>query len=640
MASDKKYVWVPMGTFTPIALPKSTWSAPGFLEKIKEEAAKWKAGDSFADAEGTYTATAGEAAKGSTTETTSAEFEKEKAAWSISETDDTEAKTVWEDKQRLSDANDPYKPRAPEVAEGSATDTLFVDPGEDLYDPATGEAAKGSKTETVFEDAAEGKNKNKVADVLKDTNPDDDFKLTDDATESNFSVKPPQEETAPKAVTEWDDEEEEEATEGSLSLGNDFVPPEKTERTDIKPPDEVAPNYSFSGFSTAPKTAAAAERGSTSSSTTVMKILFPGPVYPDVTYNFIVLLGTAPFGDFKEVSDFGYEVDPYKYKEGGRNTSQRMLAFDEPGKYKTLKLKWGTVRWNALYDWMNVVQVGGQFRRSVTLMQLSRNGNSISRVVILSDAWPVSWTGTPMDSHSNEVGLEELELAYEKMAIALPAALTSSNALVAAGAAASVAGQAATALLSLATGLHPKAGLGKFASFLPEVSFSINPESLELSRSTEIKEDGFGDSSPAMLFDGGKFDDLSFSVLLDESEFLTLGGSALSPAGAAGALAQLSPIPIPAFRDASILTVYDKILALMKPKLDTANAAVRPCLVKFTWGDLVFVGAIESADLDIKLWDQNGKPRRGTVKVKMKGRYKWDGTSEAAFFPSVDATAS
>jgi hypothetical protein len=175
------------------------------------------------------------------------------------------------------------------------------------------------------------------------------------------------------------------------------------------------------------------------------------------------------------------------------------------------------------------------------------------------------------------------------------------------------------------------------------VLFSINPESLSLKRSNDLKEDGYGDASPAMLFDGGKFDELEFSVLLDESEYRSVGASALSALGAvtglAGLTTQLMSAAVIAGTNAkSILTTYNSITDLMAPKLDTADAMVRPCIVKFTWGDMVFVGAIESADLDVKLWDQNGIPRRGIVKVSMKGRYNWSGTSEDAFFPSVDAS--
>ncbi len=147
--------------------------------------------------------------------------------------------------------------------------------------------------------------------------------------------------------------------------------------------------------------------------TSVMKAAFPNAVVPEVSYNFLVLMGLLPFGDFKSVEEVSYSIEPYTYNEGGRNSGAVLRSFKEPGKRGRMKLKWGTVLWSSLYDWMDDVKVGHSFRREMFIVQLNRSGGAPTRIMQFHNCFPVSWSGAPLDTGSSEWSMEELEVEYD-----------------------------------------------------------------------------------------------------------------------------------------------------------------------------------------------------------------------------------
>ncbi len=145
-----------------------------------------------------------------------------------------------------------------------------------------------------------------------------------------------------------------------------------------------------------------------------LQSVLPGTDEPDVSYNFIVLIGIRPFGDFRSVTGAGISLAPQNIVEGGRNHSPHILPYGsgQVMKWGEVTLRWGTPVWNTLYSWADAVRVGKFFRRDVFVVQLKRNGWP-TRLMRFAGAWPIRWKASPLDTASSEWALSELTLVYE-----------------------------------------------------------------------------------------------------------------------------------------------------------------------------------------------------------------------------------
>jgi phage tail-like protein len=152
----------------------------------------------------------------------------------------------------------------------------------------------------------------------------------------------------------------------------------------------------------------------------------PGPLQAlfsrdaDVTFNFSVLVGGIPLGDFYSVEGFGRSFEVVSYKELGKNDAPRELIGQ--GNFNHVTLKWGMMNRSSLWDWIQEVKVGGKFRRDVLILQMTR-GKIPVRTYNLRSAWPVRWTGANLNAGASETAVEQLELSFVKLetnAIPLP----------------------------------------------------------------------------------------------------------------------------------------------------------------------------------------------------------------------------
>jgi len=134
-----------------------------------------------------------------------------------------------------------------------------------------------------------------------------------------------------------------------------------------------------------------------------------------ISYMFHCMVGLDPLGDFSAIEGLQYEVEPYEYKELGRNHSPVMLPFDGPGKPGELTLRWGMIIRSKLFNWMNKVQVGGDFRKNVYIFQLSQQKLPF-RVYHLTGAWPKHWeTSNFSTEQAAEMTTEQLTLVYDQI---------------------------------------------------------------------------------------------------------------------------------------------------------------------------------------------------------------------------------
>jgi phage tail-like protein len=154
--------------------------------------------------------------------------------------------------------------------------------------------------------------------------------------------------------------------------------------------------------------------------------MLPGPLAAlfsrdvDITFNFTVLVGGIPLGDFYAVETFQRGIEVHTYNELGKNDAPHELI--GKGNLGHVVLKWGLMNRSSLWDWLQEVEVQGDFRRDVLIIQMNR-GKIPIRTYNLRGAWPVRWTGANLDANSSTNAVEELELSYRKLevnAIPLP----------------------------------------------------------------------------------------------------------------------------------------------------------------------------------------------------------------------------
>ena len=117
-------------------------------------------------------------------------------------------------------------------------------------------------------------------------------------------------------------------------------------------------------------------------------------------------------GGFSDCSGFGATTDPIEYREGGDTRTVRKL----PGltKYPNITLKWGLTDSRELYDWYRDVVNGKIVRKSGSIVLIDLEGNDKVRWNFF-DAWPTKWDGPDFTAKGNDVAIETLELAVEKV---------------------------------------------------------------------------------------------------------------------------------------------------------------------------------------------------------------------------------
>jgi len=135
-------------------------------------------------------------------------------------------------------------------------------------------------------------------------------------------------------------------------------------------------------------------------------------VDPYRNFSFLVEIDGITQAGFSDASGFGASTDPIEYREGGETKTVRKL----PGitKYTNITLKWGLTDSRELYDWYRDVVNGKIDRKSGSIILLDLEGNEKVRWNFF-DAWPTKWDGPDFTAKGNDVAIETLELAHERV---------------------------------------------------------------------------------------------------------------------------------------------------------------------------------------------------------------------------------
>ena len=142
---------------------------------------------------------------------------------------------------------------------------------------------------------------------------------------------------------------------------------------------------------------------------------------PYSNFNFIVEVGGQQVAAFSEVSGLDSETTPIEYREGADATNaMRQLPGIE--KYTNVQLKRGIAGDLALWDWRKDARDGGSAfsaRTNVVIKLLNETHDEGAPAMTwtLTNAWPTKITGPTLTAKGNEIAIEQLDLAHERLEI-------------------------------------------------------------------------------------------------------------------------------------------------------------------------------------------------------------------------------
>jgi phage tail-like protein len=134
---------------------------------------------------------------------------------------------------------------------------------------------------------------------------------------------------------------------------------------------------------------------------------------PFKNYSFLVEIDGIASSEFKSVSGLAAEAEVIEYREGSDPiSSSRKL----PGRvrYPNVRLSRGLTTSRDLWDWWETVVNGTVERRNVAITLLDDSRTPVLRW-LLRDAWVAKFEAPELDASANEVAIETLELAHERL---------------------------------------------------------------------------------------------------------------------------------------------------------------------------------------------------------------------------------
>lgn len=130
-------------------------------------------------------------------------------------------------------------------------------------------------------------------------------------------------------------------------------------------------------------------------------------------YNFLLRIDQAEI-KFTECTGLGMRIEPIRYRESGQHSIVRALP--GPVAYSEVILRYGVSDSLELWNWLKAIAEGNIQRRNVTIVQLANDVATQKINWNLFDAWPCQWSGVPFDALGREAAIEEVRLAFDRLA--------------------------------------------------------------------------------------------------------------------------------------------------------------------------------------------------------------------------------
>jgi phage tail-like protein len=134
---------------------------------------------------------------------------------------------------------------------------------------------------------------------------------------------------------------------------------------------------------------------------------------PFKNYSFLVEIDGIASSAFKSVSGLAAEAEVIEYREGSDPVSSSRKL---PGRvrYPNVRLSRGLTTSRDLWDWWRTVVDGTVERRNVAITLLDDSRTPVLRW-LLREAWVAKFEGPEFDASKNEVAIETIELAHERL---------------------------------------------------------------------------------------------------------------------------------------------------------------------------------------------------------------------------------
>ena len=132
-------------------------------------------------------------------------------------------------------------------------------------------------------------------------------------------------------------------------------------------------------------------------------------------YNFAVELDGITRAGFREASGLESTQSATEYREG---TDRQLSSRKQPGlnTYSDITLSRGFTSDAKLWEWRQKAASGAVERHTISISLLDDVGNA-KITWNLFEAWPTSWSGPSLSAGSDEIAVEQITLAYERIEV-------------------------------------------------------------------------------------------------------------------------------------------------------------------------------------------------------------------------------
>ena len=139
---------------------------------------------------------------------------------------------------------------------------------------------------------------------------------------------------------------------------------------------------------------------------------------PYCRFNFLVDFGAGSDGvsaGFQEVGPIEAEIGVTEYRNGNSKENS-VVKITGLNKFTNVILKRGVIGALNLYQWLDQVRNGDQAAlRTVTIQLQNEDHTAVVQAWKLLRARIVKFTSGPFNAQSNDVAIEEIVLAYERL---------------------------------------------------------------------------------------------------------------------------------------------------------------------------------------------------------------------------------
>ena len=140
---------------------------------------------------------------------------------------------------------------------------------------------------------------------------------------------------------------------------------------------------------------------------------------PYTQFNFLVDLGDGntegPRAGFQEMSEIGSELAVIEYRNGNSRENSP-IKLTGLSKASNVTLKRGVIGSLDLYQWLDQIRNGDQNAlRSVTVQLMNEDHSAVVQTWTLLRARIIKHTSGPFNAKGNDVAMEEIVLACERI---------------------------------------------------------------------------------------------------------------------------------------------------------------------------------------------------------------------------------